>query len=259
VHLRRTFLLCVLAAACSPRLAGADVAVRLTGDVRFHDGAPVLELVANGNGEAAEVTPTVVYQHRTWTGDTATIPPGSRHAWSFPLPVPDDPGTFPVSIRADYRAGGRTAMTPLVLVLATPGAAGSPVRMALTTTPITTFGRGELVLENGDDRTLAGRVSYLLPSGLRTDPESTPALLAAGERAVLPLLIENLGAPPTSGESLFAVFEYGADGSHHTVIATAPLTVASRGGLSVALMVGLGALAAAVCVLAVAWRRAAAA
>jgi hypothetical protein len=240
------------------RLAVAHAAVRLTGEVRFHDGAPLLDLVANGNDETAEVTPTVVYQHRTWTGDAATIPPGSRHAWSFPLPAPDDPGTFPVSIRADYRTGGHAAVTPLVLVLATPGAAGSPVRTTLTTTPITTFGRGELVLENTDDRPLAGRVSYLLPSGLRTDPESTPARVAAGERAVLPLLIENLGGRTTSGESLFAVFEYSADGSYHTVVATAALTVASRGGFSVALMVGLAALAAAVCVLAVAWRRAAA-
>jgi hypothetical protein len=258
VCLRPTLLLCVLAAACSARLAFAAAAVRLTGDARFHDGAPVLDLVANGDGEAAEVTPTVVYQHRTWKGDAASVPPGGRHAWSFPLPAPDDPGTFPVSIRADYRAGGRSAMTPLVLVLATPGAAGSPLRVTLTTTPITSFGRGELVLENGDDRTLAGRVSYFLPSDLRTDPESAPARMAPGERAVLPLLIENLGAKPTSGESLFAVFEYDADGAHHTVVATAPLSVSSRGGVTVALMIGLGALAAAVCVLAVAWRRAAA-
>jgi len=236
----------------------ANVAVGLTGDVRFRDGTPVLELVANGHDERVQVTPTVVYHHRTWTGDTATIPPGNRHAWSFPLPAPEDPGTFPVSIRAAYRAGGHAAMTPLVLVLATPGAAGSPVRTTLTTTPITTFGRGELVLENGDDRPLAGRVSYLLPAGLRTDPESTPARVAAGERAVLPLLIENLGALPTSGESLFAVFEYSADGSHHTVVAAAPLDVAPPRGVSVPLMVGLGALAAAVCVLVVASRRAAA-
>lgn len=258
MQLRRAFVLCILA-VCGARPAVADVAVRLTGEVRFRDGSPVLELVATGNEETADVTPTVVYRHQTWTGDLATIPRGSRHAWSFPLPAPDDPGTFPVSIRADYRADGRAAMTPLVLVLATPGAAPSPVHATLVTTPITTFGRGEVVLENGDDRALAGRVSYLLPSGLRTDPESTPARVQPGERMVLPLLIENLGAPPASGEPLFAVFEYAAEGWHHTVVATAPLTVASRGGLPVALMVGGGALVVAVGVLGLAWRRAAAA
>jgi hypothetical protein len=256
VHLGRALLACVVAAACSARPATAGV--RLTGDVRFHDGAPVLELVAHGVDESAEdVTPTVVYQHRTWTGEPATVTPGDRHAWSFPLPVPDDPGTFPVSIRAPYRAGGRAAMTPLVLVLATPGATENPLRATLVTTPITSFGRGELVLENHDDRALAGRVSYFLPSGLRTDPESTPARLATGERAVLPLLIERLGGMTPSGESLFAVFEYSADGAHHTVVATAPLSVTARGGLSVPVAVGLGALAAAVGVLMLAWRRAA--
>ncbi len=234
--------------------------MQVTGEAQFRGGSPVLELVAQGTGSemAEDVTPTVVYQHREWKGDPAAIPSGGRHTWSFALPAPDDPGTFPVSIRVDYRGGGRAAMTPLVLVLATPGAAASPVRTTLSTTPITRFGRGELVLENGDDRPLAGRVSFLLPAGLRTEPESIPMRVAAGERAIVPLLIENRSGPTTPGNALFAVFEYSADGRHHTVVATAPLTVTSKDGLSVPLTVGLGALALAVGVLAIAWRRAAA-
>jgi hypothetical protein len=149
-------------------------------------------------------------------------------------------------------------MTPLVLVLATPGAAASPVRPILSTTPIGGFGRGELSLENRDDRTVAGRVSFLLPSGLRTDPQSSPQRLAPGERAVVPLLIENRGASTTATDSLFAVFEYDADGAHHTVVTTAPLVVTAQGRSSVPIVIGLAALAAAVAALATAWRRAAA-
>jgi hypothetical protein len=163
-----------------------------------------------------------------------------------------------VSIRVEHRAGGRTAMTPLVLVLATPGAAESPVRATLSTTPITSYGRGELALENGDDRPVAGRVSFFLPSGLRTDPESAPQRLAAGARAVVPLLIENRGAGRASTDALFAVFEYDADGTHHTVVTTAPLAVTVQGRLSLPIVIGLAALASAVGVLAMAWRRAAA-
>lgn len=253
--LRCIVLLCALVACGAPPPA-ANAPVRLTGDVRFRDGVPVLELVAHGSGETAEVTPTIIYQHRTWSADAATIPPGSRHAWSLPLPPPDDPGTFPVTIRAEYRVGSRSAVAPLVLVLATPGAAGTPVRAGLVTTPITTFGRGELTLENGEDRPIAGRVSYVLPSGLRTDPESTPAQMASGGRAVVPLLIENRDGQTPSGESLYAVYEYAAEGSHYTVVASAPLAIAARGGDSVPLIIGVAALAAALGIAILASRRA---
>jgi hypothetical protein len=256
VFLRLVVLLCAVATP----LAAVAGTLHVTGAVEFRGETPVLELAVRGTEtEAAEdVSPTVVYQHREWRGEPATIAAGARHTWSFDLPAPDGPGTFPVSIRVDHRAGGRATMTPLVLVLATPGAAASPIRPVLSTTPIGGFGRGELSLENRDDRGVAGRVSFLLPSGLRTDPESSPQRLAPGERAVVPLLIENRGAATTSTDSLFAVFEYEVDGTHHTVVTTAPLVVTAQGRSSVPIVIGLAALTVAVGVLAIAWRRAAA-
>jgi hypothetical protein len=252
---RLVALVCVAAAPLVAHAAG----VQVTGTVQFRGEKPVLELTVRGAEHEAtdDVTPTIVYQHRDWKGAPATIPAGGSHSWSFDLPAPDAPGTFPVSIRVDHRGAGGTAMTPLVLVLATPGAAASPVVPTVTTTPIGGFGRGELSLENRDDRAVAGRASFLLPSGFRTDPESSPQRLAPGERTVLPLLIENRGAPTTAADSLFAIFEYDADGTHYTVMATAPLVVTARGPSAVPIAIGLTALAMAVGVLAIAWRRAA--
>jgi hypothetical protein len=74
----------------------------------------------------------------------------------------------------------------------------------------------------------------------------------------VPLLIENRGAASTATDSLFAVFEYDADGTHHTVVTTAPLSVTAQGRLSVPILIGLAAMTSAVGVLAMAWRRAAA-
>jgi hypothetical protein len=260
VSLRLIALLCAVVAPLAPAPAACAGSVQVTGQVQFEGDAPVLALAVQAAQEepADDVTPTVVYEHREWRGEPAAIAAGGRHTWSFTLPAPDAPGTFPVSIRVDHRAGGHAAMTPLVLVLATPGAAESPVRAALGTTPVASFGRGELALENRDDRPVAGRVSFLLPSGLRTDPASAPQRLAAGERAVVPLLIENRGAGASAADSLFAVFEYDADGAHHTVVTTAPLEVTAPGQLSIPIVIGLAALALAVAVLALAWRQAAA-
>jgi hypothetical protein len=255
---RLAVLVFAVAAPFAVSSAAPAEGVQVTGQAQFRGETPSLELAVRTRDEPAEgVTPTVVYQHREWRGEPAAIAAGGQHTWSFALPAPAAPGTFPVSIRVEQRAGGRTAMTPLVLVLATPGATQSPVRATLSTTPITSFGRGELALENRDDRTLAGRISFLLPSGLRTDPASAPQRLSAGERAVVPLLIENRGAGSATADSLFAIFEYDADGMHHTVVTTAPLAVTAQGWLSVPIVIGLAALASAVSVLAIAWRRAA--
>jgi hypothetical protein len=260
VSLRLAALLCAVAAPLAFPSGARSGGVQVTGHVQFEGDTPVLRLAvqAAGHEPADDVTPTIVYAHREWRGEPAAIAAGGRHPWSFDLPPPDGPGTFPVSIRVDHRSGGRAAMAPLVLVLATPGAAESPVRAALDTTPIASFGRGELALENRDDRPVAGRVSFLLPSGLRTDPASAPQRLAASERAVVPLLIENRGAASAAAASLFAVFEYDADGAHHTVVTTAPLEITAPGRLSVPIVIGLATLALAVGMLALAWRRAAA-
>jgi hypothetical protein len=85
------------------------------------------------------------------------------------------------------------------------------------------------------------------------------SVIAPG-RAVVPLLIENRGAASAATDSLFAGLRVRrADGTHHTVVTTAPLSVTAQGRLSVSHPDrDFAALATAVGVLATAWRRAAA-
>ena len=127
-----------------------------------------------------------------------------------------------------------------------------------TTEPIGRFGHAHLQLENPGVLPVAGRVVFVLPAHLSTEPESEPTAVPAGGRATVPLVIENHGATPGRSYPISAVFTYTENGIHHAVLAetTAAVVGGSEGERIPPLAVGGGALALALGLLAFAWRAA---
>ena len=123
----------------------------------------------------------------------------------------------------------------------TPGAPPSDVRVTLETEPVARLGHAVVTLENAAPRQVAGRLVVALPPDLRTDPESQPAEVAASGRISLPIVVQNE-----------------QDGAHHAVVGESTLSVVAPRAGGRPLLVGLGALAVALAILAVASRRASA-
>jgi len=77
-------LLLLLAAGAVPAADAPGPA--LIAEARLVPGALEV-MVANPRPAAvSDVTPEIVYQHRTLRGSPATIEPGGRNTWSFDLP-----------------------------------------------------------------------------------------------------------------------------------------------------------------------------
>ncbi len=211
-----------------------------------------------GDEPAEDVVPTVLFQHRTWTGEAARLEPGGTHEWQFGLPTPASEGTVPAIVRVRYRDGlGRTGAVPLVLAVPTPGAEESPIRAKLETSPVAGSGHGELQLENPTDRAVAGRVVFVLPGNLTTEPESIPAQMSAGGgRALVPVVVQASGVPAPGSYPIFAVFEHSQDAVQYTTVARATIAVVGSevAGRNRRLAVGLTALLASLMILAFAWR-----
>jgi hypothetical protein len=238
-----------LVSAAAPALGRPHIDV--TGEV-----GPGLRVMARNTGDepADDVVPTLLYQHRTWSGDSVRIAPGGTHDWQFALSSPDA-GTFPAIVRVRYRdALGRAAGVPLVLAI---GVGEEPIRATLETSPVAGSGHAELRLENPRQQAVAGRVVLVLPDGLTTEPESVPAQVPGGTtHALVPIVIQTSGAPPPGRYPVFATFEYSQDGVQHTTIAagTVEIVGSAVAGRNLRLLVGLGALAVTFTVLAIAWR-----
>jgi len=176
------------------------------------------------------VTPELGFQHRVITGDAADLAPGASHEWLLPLPALPGPGTFPVVARVRWAApGGAAGTVPFVTSVASPDAAPGTVRAALDVPDITGSAGGTLTLANDGPTDVGGRVAFVLPAGLRTMPETEPAVVPAGGRIAVPLVVEAIGAPADAGYPLWAVLEYERDGVHHTTIATVRTRVAAGG------------------------------
>ena len=239
----------------------AEVTLRTTATATVTDRAAVRLEVANaGDVSATDVTPEVVYQGRQVQGETiAELPPGNRHAWTFDLPLPAEPGTVPAVIQVRYTdsAGHRTS-APAVATVVTPGLL--PVleaRASLTTTSVTRFGRATVCIENPTAVPIHGRLITVLPGGLTTEPESQPVELPPRGRRDVPIVVQNDGAVRGSTASMFTLFEYSLDGRWHLIVAPAGVTVATERATESPLLVGAIALGLALTLLAVAWYRAA--
>ena len=201
------------------------------------------------------VTPELTFQHRVITGDAVELPPAGTHEWIFPLPPLPGPGTFPVVARVRWSApGGVAGMVPFVAPVASPDAPPGSVRATLEVPDIVGSAGGTLMLDNDGTADVGGRVAFLMPDGLRTMPETEPAVVPAGRRISVPLVVEAIGAPPEAAYPLWAVLEYERDGVHHTAIVAASTRVVAHGwagrarplaigGLMLVLTVGLLAVA----------------
>jgi hypothetical protein len=232
-------------------VATAAAAVRL--ELAAEDGGELrLEALNAGDETADEVVPEARYQHRSEVGETARLVPGARHEWRFALPISPGAGSLPVTIRVRYREGAAHRTVPLVTVVGAPG----PIRATLEVPPVRHHASARLVLENPEARPVAGRVVFVLPEGLATEPESQPARIAPGDRVVLPLVLQNEGGLPPGRYPVFAIFEWTDGPTHEATLARANVEVVAAGPLDRArpLLVGLGALGVTVGLLALAWR-----
>lgn len=242
-----------LVALVVARVATAAPSLDVEAEVRAGE-APGLRLAARNTGdEVAGATPEVLYRHQTLGGDLVRLAPGARHEWSFSLPPPEEPGTFPVTARVRWPGGA----VPVVAVLAGPGAPPSEVVATLDAEPMSRIGSVRLRLENRGARAAAGRVALVLPGELRTEPESQPAEVPAHGETTVPMTLDASRARPGTRPAVWAVFEYEAAGVHHAVVAKSDVLVVVREGERRPLVVGGTALVLAVAVLAVALRRAA--
>jgi hypothetical protein len=252
----------VLTAAALAACGVTTAAERLECTVEGHAGSPpTLELLARNAGDepAREVRPEVTFQHRTSSGEAVTLAPGASHAWRLALTPPPAPGTFAATLRVRYLDGGAHRRS-LPLVAQVPAADGSPAlaRMTLDVKPVDRAGGATLHIENPDARPLAGRVVFVLDDGLATDPESLAVEVAANGQSAVPLAIENRGALAPGSYPAYALFEYGDAAAHHAAVARTEVRVIGAGSARARpLLVGAGALAMTLALLAVAWRRAA--
>src|SRR5262249_28131189 len=149
------------------------------------------------------------------------------------------------TVRVRFRdPHGRAGAVPLVLQVAAPGAAQSAIRARLETKPVAGTGHGELVLENPGAAPVAGRVVFVLPGGVTTEPESMPAQIGAGSRTSVPLVVQATGDVPAARYPAFAIFEYSDGGTQYTVVESTTMEVVAgkTAGRGLRLLVGLAAL-----------------
>jgi hypothetical protein len=219
----------------------------------------VVDVRNAGDGAVTDIVPVVAYQGQERRGDVRpALAPGARATWTVSLPHPAEPGSVPAVIDVGFRdARGRHSI-PAVAPVSTPGLLSvAEVRATLSATPVTGYARAELLLDNPTPFPIHGRVITLLPAGLSTEPTSQAAEVPANGRRAVPLVLQNDGAVPTPGVPMFALFEYGMDGRRHLAVASATVPVVGGGPALRPLMVGTGALAAALALCGLAWWRAA--
>ena len=221
-------------------------------------GSDLRVVVHNAGRETARaVVPRLVWRHATVAGDDVVLEPGASHEWHLPLPPPPGPGTFPATVRVDYiDAADRADSVPLVVLVPTP--TPGPVRATLELGPLAGVAEGRLTLDSSAEYPIAGRVVFVLPGGMSTEPESLPAQISPGGRTVVPLAILSGGAVPPGPHRVYGVYEYAEAGMQHAVVATTEIApVTDEGRRARPLLVGAAALAVTFALLGVAWRRAA--
>jgi hypothetical protein len=238
-------------------LAPASVAAAVRLDARpAPDDRGVLEVVVLNTGDtpANALHPVVGFQHHRLAGAPVSLAPGTSHTWRVALPPLPGPGTFPAVVRT---AGAPDAgAVVLVVPVSSPGAEPSPLRAVLEVEPVALLGHARLRLENPLPAPVAGRVVFVLPDGLTTEPDTQPAVVPAGGARIVPLVLEPRGVRPGTHRA-FAVFGYVADGVAYAVVADAAVAVVPDGGRGgpPPLAIGLLALGAAVTVAVLAVRR----
>jgi len=252
--------LAVVLGACGG--AHADLGMTLSTEASVGETVTVSVTATNSGDEAAHaLVPELRLQSTIRRGDAVTnLDVGARTTWQLSLPPPSTPGTFPLTVRLSYADGrGRPSAADQVRVIGTPGTMVAPVTGTLLVEPTAAHGTATLTLTNPTLAPVAGRVVPVLPARFTTEPDSIPAQIPAQGDTVVTFVVENSDVPPGSNFPLYALFEYDQRGIHHTVLAETALRVVAPvpAGSVPPLVVGGLALAVALGLLGVAWRRAA--
>jgi hypothetical protein len=143
----------------------------------------------------------------------------------------------------------------IIALVATPGTAPAAIRANFDAAAVTLAGRAEVRLANPGSTPVDGRIVFVLPDGLATDPQTRPARMAPGGEAIVTLGIENRGSLPPGTYAGYALFEYADGDEQQTAMAKALITVAAPpGSESFPLVVGGLALLAALATLGIAVR-----
>jgi hypothetical protein len=252
----RVALVLVLACAATAR---AGAALDAGASVTVGDRVALQVDARNvGDGSLSAVAPEVDYAGRSQHGEAvAELAPGAQHTWTFDLPLPAEPGSIPAVIHVRYTGDdGHRAAVPVVATVSTPGLLPVPeVRATLTTSPVTRFARAVLLLENPLPAPVHGRVVVVLPGGLTIEPESQPAEVAREGRSEVPLVLQNEDEVAGTVVPVFALFEYDLDGRRHLIVASARAEITGGRPPLPPLVVGGSALALALALLALAWRK----
>lgn len=219
---------------------------------------PGIELSAanDGDADAAGVTPVVVSQHVSATGEPVSLAPGARHVWHLSLPPPPPEGSVAAIARVRWTgADGEVASAPAVAVLAAPGATTPAVGATLLAEPLARVANMRLALENRGDRPVAGRVVAVLPSGITTEPESQAVTVGARSTATVPIMLDASQARADRDYPAYALFEYTDGTLRRAVAAATTLRAARERGSRRPLVVGAVASLAMLAVLAFALAR----
>jgi hypothetical protein len=242
-------------------LVRADSPLAVDASTTLAADRTTLQLVVRNTGTDAvrDVRPAVHHQGVTHDGTPLeSLPPGDDHAWTIVLDPPAEPGAIPAIVDVAYLAPDGTRQTvPYVAAVETPGLPPADVTLAFESTPVGRYGSATLTLQNRGAVPIHGRVVLALPSALTTEPVSQAADVAAGQRLVVPVVVQRAGGARPGLESVFAFFDYGLEGRRHVVVSRSIVTISDASGSVSPLVVGGMALALALAALAVAWRIAA--
>lgn len=232
--------------------------LRLEGSVVAQD-PPAIRVIAHNTGETTvrDVTPTVAFEHQSYRGVPASLDAGAHHEWRLGLPPPSQPGTSAATVRTEWMdvVGARHALPLVVLVSAATELPPDPVELVWTLEPAAPVAHTRVRLENRGPRPVVGRLAFVLPGELTTEPEGQPVTIPARAGTTVPVAIESRGAESGSYPA-YALFTYTDADRRRAALTAGELTVARapRGERAMPLAIGGGALILAFALLAVALR-----
>jgi hypothetical protein len=232
--------------------------LRVEGSLVPGDPPGLHVVVRNAGADSARaVTPTVIFEHQSYPGVPTSLDAGDEHEWRLGLPPPSGPGTSPATVRVDWTAatGIRHTLPLVLLVPGTPDPGPEPVDVVWSVAPVATVAHTRVRLANRGPRPVVGRLAFVLPGELSTEPEGQPMTVGARSDTTVPVAIESRGAEPGTYPA-YALFTYMDADRRHASLAPAELTVTRPAAATraVPLAIGAGAVILAVAVLALALR-----
>lgn len=248
------FVLALLA-----REAGATITIRLDAKTQLGERLTLTLNALNTGEEAAHaVVPEVVHLGASTPGEeVAKITSKGTHEWRIELTPPPGPGTYPVVIRLRYAdANGYPFSALLVHTVRTQGATAGPVRETIDAGNIAKQASVTVKLDNPGPKTVSGRATIVLPAEFGTEEPTRTAEVGGQDRHEVTFTVENRSALVGSVYPIYALFEYDVDGTRQAVVSETSLRVSAETPASRdPRLIGAGAAAAVLVLIAAAWRR----